>query len=411
MTDTPYLPSDPEKEEVRLVMVESGEEIRSWTHYRFDSHILTPTDGWSFTIGAERLDAWVKAAIKPGAQVRLMLNGRAQADGYVDSIVARASRTGGLEYTVEGRDRLGYVVDSCADPTRSLKEGQSLADALKFLFGPFGWSTDDPFSIDNAASRQVRAGIRGTPTSKKGKALKNYLLHQLRPHYQEGVFAFAARISQRHGLWIWLSPDGDTVIVSKPDFDQAPSYEIKRSFTGGSNVIEGEVRIDMTHQPTLVVADGFSGGGEFGKGRIKAIGKNPAVTTDDPDYAATFKRWPDAQVVDIDPLRRRYKVKRNRPLFMHDDESKTQEQLNNFVKRELSLLARNQLTAHYVVEGHGQLHGGQFTPWCVDTIVQVDDEVGGVRGPMYVAGRTFEKSRHGGTATRLELIVPHSIQF
>ncbi len=410
-----FQPSDPEKEEIRLLLLDEGKEIRHWSHYRFDSQMLTPTDGWSFTIGVDKLDPDTKAVLRPGGHVRLMINGNAQADGYIDSITAHASRSGGLEYTIEGRDRLGYVVDACADPTKTLKEGQTLLDALKQLFGPFGWSADDQFVATNQAARNVKSGVRGTPTTKGtkrfGKPIKSYVLHQLRPHYQEGVFAFASRIAQRHGLWIWLSPDGEKVIVSQPDFDQPGAYRIVRKFTGRNNVLEGQVRIDMAHQPTLIVADGFSGGGEFGKGRIKSIGVNPAVTTSDPDYAATFKRYPDARVVDITPLRKRYPVAKNRVLYLHDDESKTQEQLDNFVRRELSLLARHQLVAHYVVEGHGQDSGDGYIPWCTDMMVTVDDDVAGIHGDMYIAGRTLEKDRHGGTITRLELFVPHSIQF
>ena len=102
-----------------------------------------------------------------------------------------------------------------------------------------------------------------------------------------------------------------------------------------------------------------------------------------------------------------------RPVFLHDDESKTQEQLNNFVRREMSLAVRKSLTAEYTVEGHGQKNedDGGFVPWDIDTVVDVLDDVAGIAERMYVVGRGFEKSRQSGTTTRLELIRLHSIEL
>jgi prophage tail gpP-like protein len=98
-----------------------------------------------------------------------------------------------------------------------------------------------------------------------------------------------------------------------------------------------------------------------------------------------------------------------RPLFLHDEESKTQEQLNFFVKRTMSELLRKSLVCHYTVEGHGQNVDGVFVPWDIDRVVEVHDEPGGVDERMWIIGRTFEKSRSGGTFTRLELVRLYSI--
>ena len=99
-----------------------------------------------------------------------------------------------------------------------------------------------------------------------------------------------------------------------------------------------------------------------------------------------------------------------RPMFLHDDEAKTPDQLVRFAYRELSLRQQRMWTGRYVVEGHTQ--GAAKNPWAVDTIVTVDDDSGkGFHGPMYVRGRTFEKSRNGGTRTTLRLCLPHTIDF
>ena len=101
-----------------------------------------------------------------------------------------------------------------------------------------------------------------------------------------------------------------------------------------------------------------------------------------------------------------------RVMYLHDDESKTQDELNNFVYRQMALQMQHGLRAHYTVYGHGQIFGdGGFTPWAVNTVVDVNDEVGGIAEPMWVLSRTFNKSRRSGTTTDLELIRLYSLDL
>jgi len=428
-----FTPSEPEKEQVSLTLSDTQLEITQFTEYSFNSNFLTPTDGFSFTVGAERLSLDMQDALIPGAAVKLSLNGRTQATGYIDSIEKTASRGGGTEWRIEGRDRLGQVVDACADPTQSLKESMTLIDALKKLFGPFGWSEEDNFDDSNENSILIKTGLRQRAKRRtsdaKGfgrKALKAFKLHQYRPYSKEGVFEFASRITQRLGLWLWLSPDGETVIVSEPDFDSVAPYTLIRNDRGDTNVLEGSVKFDLTEQPTIIIADAYSQGGEFGKSQIRAISVNTAVYTDDPEYINTFTRFPTAKLLPVKPVVNNndgtvtfpghsfatpMKVPRNKVLYLHDDESQTLENLERFVEREMALLQRRSLTANYTVEGHGQNTPDGFVPWTVDTTIDVDDEVAGVKETMYVLGRTFNKSRSGGTTTQLELIRCNTMVF
>lgn len=420
----PYSPAAPDKQQVRVRVMDEHVDLTRWTHYSFASNFLTPSDGWSCTIGDGNLSDKERRALIPGARVRLYVDQNPLCDGFIESVSIDADRSGGVQYTIEGRDRLGMAVDSIADPSLQFKKGATLAEVLKELFGPFGWVADDHFAISNDANRDAKTGgIRGVPMTKGGKKkppkpLKDFVLHQLKPHNHEGVFAFASRITQRFGLWIWCSADGEQLIVNCPDFTQEPRYELRRLRDGTTNVLSGSVKFDMTDQPSVLIADGFSGGGEFGKGRIKSYCINPYFGVDEDGFALDdvtqlLKKFPDAEQVLFvtQPYKRRRMNAPIRPMFLHDEESKTQEQLNNFVRREMSLLLRKSMTAHYVVEGHGQIVNGAFTPWDVDTIVTVKDDVAEVYERMYVLSRTFEKSRSGGTHTRLELVRLNSIQF
>lgn len=435
----PYDADTPDEEQLQLRVMDEHVTLTRFTHYTFDSDFLTPTDGFHFVMADEDLPPKELAALKIGAVVALTVNEVRVAEGYIDSIEIRADRGGGKVYTINGRDRLSPAVDAIADPTLEFNEGVTLDDFLVKLFAPFGWTNkDEHFVIDNSANRKVSTGgDRGikmtkavTPHVKKrgkgltkgspAKPLKSFVLHQTKPHNHEGVFDFAKRVAQRFGLWIWCWSDGDKLVVGKPDFDQEPLYWLGRKLDGTGNIISGTVKYDRTDQPSVVIADGFSGGGEFGKGHIKAFCVNPYFGVDEQGFVldevqAVIRKHPDAQqiLMTTQPFRRSNVRIPVRPMFLHDDESKTPEQLEAFVRREMSLLIRKSLTAEYEVEGHGQVDpDGVFTAWAPDTVVEVDDEVAGIKERMYVLGVHYEKSRRGdGTTTRLHLIRLNSIQF
>jgi prophage tail gpP-like protein len=416
-----FLPSRAEREEVTLVLSDSGLEVTEFTEYQFNSNFLTPVDGFSLSIGAEKLSDAMKEALKPGAAVKLTVNGHVQSSGYIDSIEISASRSSGTVYRIEGRDRLGQVADACADPTKSFKQGQTLEDALISLFAPFGWSKPEQFLTDAAADRDVKMGqLRGTPMTRGGKKkgprpTRDFVLHQLRPRAPEGVLEFAMRIAERFGLTIWLSADGEQVLIAKPEFDQPPRYTIIRNAHGDTNVLEGSVKFDISEQPTVIIADGFAGGGEFGKSRIRAIYANVAVSAGDEAVAPELQPYINAGAKVLGghtfPAESVITVPRHRVQFLQDNDSQTQEQLENFMRRKMAVLQRRSLQVSYTVEGHGQITPNGFMPWTVDSTVRIEDDIAGLHETLYVLGRTFVKSRSGGTTTRLELIRLNSLTF
>lgn len=419
-----YVAGKPEKDQVELLLTDAGLKIDRWTEYSFTSHFLTPTDDWSFTVAADRLSAETREALVCGSQVRLVLNNLVQASGFIDTVEVSASKASGTEFRIAGRDRLAQAFDACADPTKSFKEGQTLEDALKTLFAPFGWSGADHFVASNDANRDVKTGGKtGQKLTHGGKkhgprATRDWRLHQLQPHVREGVYEFAARVTQRFGLHIWSSADGETLIVGRPNFSQEPLSYLSRTASGLTNVIDGSVRFDVSDQPTVLFADGFAGGGPWGTSRVKAIIVNNLVEVVDPsgrtlDPLEPLKQYVDAgaRVIQGPTFQKKFRVPRHRVQYLRDDESQTQEHIEFFIRRELARLQKLSLTAHYTVEGHGQFTRQGLVPWTIDTTVAVDDEIAGLSETLYVVGRTFSKSRGAGTTTKLELIRLNTLQF
>lgn len=437
----PYKPDAPDSQSIRLVIFDSSSSsdgstatgsavnIDRWLDYEFASDFLTPSDSFQFTLGVdeEGLPEKQRKALKMGARVNLFLEKNALADSYIDTIEVSADRHSGVRYGIHGRDRLGQTLDTVVDPSFQLKDGGTLADLLIRLFEPFGWAGEDHFVIDNTANRNAKSGIRGTPTNRGGKKgivkpLKSYVLHQTKPYNHESVFHFASRVAQRHGLWIWVTADGEQLVIGKPDFDQEAIFTLHRGRSGAGNILSGSVRFDMTDQPTMIMADSFTvgGSGEFGKGRSRAHIINPLLGFPDDSVGEPIqevedllKKWPGSVEQELPRASFPFRATniQFRPMFLHDDESKTQEQINNYVKREMSLLYRKALTAHYVVEGHGQTVDGRFIAWAPDTVVDVIDDVAELREQLYVLGVAFSKSRHSGTTTRLDLVRLNSISF
>jgi hypothetical protein len=191
-----------------------------------------------------------------------------------------------------------------------------------------------------------------------------------------------------------------------------------RDRKGNGNILEGSVNFDMTDQPTMIIADSFSGGAEFGKGRCKAYAVSPALGLTDegdptPEVAALVAKYKGAVEVVVPTSAFPFRAANIpfRPMFLHDDESKTPAQLANFVRREMSLLLRRALSAQYTVAGHGQTVDDIFRAWTPDTVVEVRDELARLTETLYVLGVHYSRSRRSGTTTRLDLVRLHSISF
>jgi hypothetical protein len=102
-----------------------------------------------------------------------------------------------------------------------------------------------------------------------------------------------------------------------------------------------------------------------------------------------------------------------RILYLHDEESHTLEQLEYFVRREMSLRLRKVMVGKYHVEGHAVPDKtGQLGIIATDTIYTVTDEVSLVDEAMWCLSRTFSQTRGAqGTQTEFELVRPYSINL
>lgn len=404
--------------ELELFLPDASRAITTWTEYAFNSHFLTPTDGFSLTVEDPYLDPFKEDALVPGARVQLRVGGCTQATGFLDTVQRSASRSGGIIWTLEGRDVLGQAVDAQLDPRTQFKETQTLADLFRRVFTPFGWSTPAQFNIDAHKDTATKIGRLPPEPRPTAKAPREHKLAQVRPNPGEGAYAFAARVAKRAGMHIWASADGRLLNLGRPFFEQDANYTLIRRRGGAqNNILDATARFDATEQPSWVVAEGYSGGGAWGKSKMRIVVPNPALKFRDEWQPLLKEAQANAKLVQLKdgagkplafPL---MSTERARPVYLRDDNSRTMADLEAYARREMMERVRKSLSYQVTVYGHGQADGGgNFLPWAVDQVVDVQDEVAGVQEPMWVLSRTFSKSRSSGTTTKLELIRLYSLE-
>lgn len=393
----------------------AGLQFDHFIEYDYAQDFLSPSDQGSFTVDGDELSDQDRASIIPGAKVEVSIDGNVQTIGFIDDVRPHGSRESGSLITITFRDWLAPMVDAQVNPQTRFTSAMTLADLVLAVFQPLGVTK---FAIDNLANRNAITGRKyGPKSSKKGRPLKSYVLHQIKPYPNEGAFAFASRVAQRFGLWIWPAVDGETLVVGQPDYTQDPSYAIHHKVDASrtaNNVLDYDVTKSRKDQPSVILGWAGSAGGEFAKAKIRAGIINPLITNGIDLVQPITSRYPDIAFTTPDfvfpPAGNFIPIPDSapRPLYLPDPESHTPEQLQAFLRRELSLRMRKALTSRYTFEGH-KLGG---VPLCVDTIATVEDDRADWHGPLWCIGRRFHKAAGStGTKTDTEWIMPGTLQF
>jgi prophage tail gpP-like protein len=418
-------------------------ELTQFKAYSINSHYLTPTDAFHLVIGDEYItDEMLDTVLVNGRKCALFIDDAPQCSGYIAVVDTTGDRMTGNNIVINGFDAFSPVVRSEIDPRRRYPEKLTLDHLLRDVLAPFGFTKFDIDNGDNrsvAANRALHQPKRAAKPSKRPrkpapKALKQYPLQKSRPHHGETAFQFLGRIMQREGLWLRPNVQGDGVIASTPDYDQAPCGELRRQRGGQrNNIIRGGIVRDSTDQPSHIIATGKVPGREIEHKRMMTVIDNPltgiqSIVGGTPDRLAgktqpntslnaaresgTFSsamiqshqeeyKWTTkipAQPIDIvNP----YASLVATPKYIRDDESHTIEQLERFAKRQMSLHLRHAFVANYTIEGH-RLETGVIPQ--VDTVIHVIDDISRFNGPLWVVGRTFTKSRQEGSRVELELL-------
>jgi prophage tail gpP-like protein len=437
MAILPQPPIYPDDEEI-TVAFEGGGVIDHFTAYSFDEEFGNPCPSFSLEIGDDQ--AYVLAgSIAVGQKLTLSINGKVQANGTISNAQLSYSRGSGHTLHLSGYGLMRNVVNSCMDPETKIVAGTTLEGAIKRIFNDYGFKK---FDINDDANRNIITGsdvgykISGSRLKAQVHNLQRQINHILSPKHGEGSYEFVARVAKRFGLHLWLSADGETVIAGHPDYDSPSLYKLYHNLKDPdrayNNVLEGSASIDWDNQVSMIIAEGSSGGGNFQKTSSKIIMLNEFTAI---DYAALLFGKTNAINQGVLDLVKRYKNKGSKllgtrkgiianlptiamtggsatsgtfkPSFLYDQYSHNTRELEFFTRRKMSELQTKFFTLNYTVAGHSN----QGSVWAVNTMCSVEDNSLQAKGNFWIKRRTLSKSRSGGTTTRLELLIPYTLDY
>lgn len=364
--------TEPELDKVTLIIEETGNEYQFWSSVTLSDDFLTPCQSVSLEIGTDETRFALTSGIRAGDAFQLQVNGHPQCSGFIDSVAVSYDGHSGTKVSIAGRDALSRVVDSHVDPRMHIAEDSTLIDvATELITKQFKLEYKIVETNDAARNTALGKPVTARPKAKRNKPKDK--LKDVRPHDNEGGFQYFTRLAHRKGLHMWMTPDGQSVVISAPEYNQDPAYELNNYLDGkaGNNIKSAQGKMDVTHIPSHVWVRGKdSKPGE--KTKLLGYYDNSANT-------AIFK-----------------------PFYFKDAESSTKEHCDTVAAYMVGKAMRDFLTYECTVRGFTDPKTGRV--WNVDTVVNVHDEAAGVEGLMWVMSRTFNKSRTGGTTTTLKLL-------
>jgi prophage tail gpP-like protein len=370
-------------------------ETQNVKQYRLESSYTTSTDGFSFTLYQHDAPGWFwNLELQP---VELLIHGHSQVLGRIDSTEVGGD---GSAMQFQGRDFVSDLVECHADPTLKLKKEQTLVEAIRYAAGPVGITA--VVAEDEVGLRNIRTGIAiggGAPPH----AFKEAKLKDYKSNPGEGLYAFCNRLAARHGVTIQPGVQRDQLVLSTPNYIQAPCCKLTRHIkpaTAATNtVMQGTARRDFSSWPTYVLVTGKQspGGDQSKPTHAKKDTLEYASLLDIPEFDALL--WggrikpADGPKGDTLSLYRLH--------YQRDTDSKTQAQVEKVADRIHADRLKDSLRYECTVRGHQDRETG--ATYAVDTIAEVNDEVCGVNERMWIESRTFEYSKGQGATTRLVL--------
>lgn len=448
-----------------------GAQIINWEDYTYSSTFLVPCDAFTMRVGSSQITSDMRQLLQAGQKVQLFMQVFDQGGnlkyqnpiftGFVDQVTLENSRSGTF-FTLRGRNILGPLCDSGIDPwssTYKFVETQTLADVVGKCFNAFGitsfWNTD----------KQNRLIVSGRDKYKQTFTKKSYTIttdsnllsetpqtttttvdislyldptntfdlsqktiQKLQPKHDQTFMEFIEENLARFGVTAWAMADGSGVVIGQPDYIQDADFNLINRLDGqGNNVISGRLEIDPFSMPSMIIAKGFQGGGDFKNTRIKTcrvneflgypfIKSGPLVvgpgtvngnTEVLPEVQTIINQFKGLEVLqpnkDLVTNYAPFFVPPSNPkvVYWEDEHSRTLNQLRAACYRKMSEYQRKGFRLHYIVQDHTQ----DGLVWKHNTIVNVyDEELGVLNVPFWVLDVTFKKSRNAGTTTELTLI-------
>ncbi len=363
------------REHVVSVIV-NGKQIVGWIDYSIEHSMVMPADAFTLSRPFDR-DAW--AACRPDSRIRVLVDGAPVVTGILD---ARSKRAADGTFEIRGRCHVGRLVQESAP--RENFSGLTMHGLIALISRP--WFNE--VVLDGARDRNLRRGkgrhhaasgnepiILKTLQSKYGKVEPGMLKWQL-----------IQQICSQVGILCWSSGDGTELILSKPNYNQAPQYVLRHALASSgydSNVI------DMTFTQDL--ADVYA--------HILCVGSGGST---DEDYGNVYRAGWNHDGPNEDGTGNRFQLPKS--LIMAEQAIRSNAEAKKLAEREHARRLFKSETMTVQMPFHGQTSSGlRKTLFAINTIAHVSDEDIDYEEKMLVHTVRFEGSREGERTT-LELV-------
>lgn len=420
--------AEPGEHRLTVQIESTGEVFEKIISYRLTSNYLTPADEWEFVAYQDENPAELRRKFRPLMRVKLYIDGELQVIGRIDK--TEGTGGSGSALMVRGRDYMAELVDGHADPSVRFTEKQDLGDALLLLFRPYGIRT----LVGNwNLTRNLLTG-RQPYIGEPKHDFKAAKLEDFKVGDNEGAFEAGDKIVARHGFTIQMGGSRDILAIVEPQFGQDPLYKFNRP----GNVLDGRASRDYGDVPTVTIATGrvkkkrkqarvdlFDRTADVGTDGVvsdeqllPALVSFPSFGDLAPNELGTFD---EVKRIALEPLTLLRQARVNwkgtppfeaeddvlyRPMYYTDKGSRTDEQLDRAVRRELSRRMKDILTYKATMRGHRDLESGAI--YTIDTMGTVHDEIDDVDERMWVLERTLYNDG-SGPKTDVLLILPGAI--
>jgi len=319
-------------------------QIAKWSSYQVESDMLTPADAFSF--GAPNPRAYLTGALHEEDEVRVFVDGELVCTGNLDEVREHGDRSGN---TVEctGRDKGRFLVDCSALPvTIHGQTIKSLAEKLTAIWG-IKWEIEGSVKLQPVKRMKVDPG--------------------------ESPMDVLIRFVDAAGCIIWFKEDG-TGVIGKPNYKQAPEFELRRHRSGTKRQLNNILSGGRTRNSRE----------RFSEIAVLASGASPAA-----GYAAGASKI-NGQALDL-AIRNKPRILTGGALNMAQAKARAERmvQLGQFTGD----------TLDYVVPGHQNC--GRL--WRANSLCRVFDEVAGIDGELWLVRRRRFVGGDQGRQTELSL--------
>lgn len=360
--------------------------LTEWQSYQIESDLLQDTSAFSFT--AHNVGGALAGRVSPHDLVRVYVDGALQLTGYVDAKHHRVDAQGGAVLEIVGRDAFGQLVD--VDATPQTIRDKDLEQLSALIASP--WVTEWVFENQEwrkklqYAHGRLKRLLRFGPSRETARVaaaqrnlskIRSVLYPRIKIEPGEKILEVIKRAAMGAGMHVWLNQAGIGVIA-RPDYAQRPVqrlclYPREHQNHKLNNVESVEGTEDWTQRYRTYRQLGYT-----------------------PNDDATSGEAARHDISETDEA-----VLEARQIVLPRNTAQNRAQARAELKRTRQQRAFDATELVYVVHGHAQ----NDALWQVDTIVTVDDAIGGYHGRYYVTRRRFIGDQ-SGQRTELSLRAP-----